>query len=199
MKKITTLLTLLIVNIISAQSNVSLSSATPDDYTNNNHITDVDNKLDPFVGIWQWTNGTEILTIKMVKKLNYNPNSLNNYFYDVILGGLKYEKNNVVLYDNLNFTTSNNVQINSNYSDILGSYRNSNVNLRIFMSDRHKNRNLEGYFTLQFDPNSIPIGQTVFTARLNVRAYSKRFLTPNEPAPLPGISFPYDVILTKIP
>ncbi|WP_374672842.1 DUF6705 family protein [Flavobacterium sp. NRK F10] len=48
--------------------------------------TDTDGVLDPFVGTWQWIDGTNTFTIKFVKKTNWNPLNLNNYTEDIILG-----------------------------------------------------------------------------------------------------------------
>lgn len=192
MKNIITFIATLMFGVISAQTTISLETATPNDYKNNNYIKDITGVLNPFVGTWQWTSATDTLTIKFVKKTEWNPQNFSDYKADLILGSYKYIKNGIVLYDNLNFTTNDMFLLNENFAKIIGSYESGNK-LRIFMTDKVKHRDLMGYFTINLVTYPNPA-----TAQLEVRAHGKKVLAPGEQPALPGESFPYNITLIKI-
>ncbi|MCO6173696.1 hypothetical protein NHF50_01420 [Flavobacterium sp. NRK F10] len=197
MKNILTFLALLSMSLLSAQTIVPLSSATPDDYfSGNTYIKDINGMLDPFVGTWQWTDGTNTFTIKFVKKTQWNPQNFNPYTKDVILGSYKNIQNGVVTYDHLNFSTEDADFLTENYATIITSYDSPTI-LNINMTDKEKNKKLSGYFYLQYDPNLTAVGQ-VFTAKLEVHPMENRFSSPNAQPVLSGYSFPYTMILTKM-
>lgn len=195
MKNIITFLAIVSINLLCAQTIVPLSSATPDDYGNNNYIKDTDGVLAPFVGIWKWTDGNNTFTIKFVKKTGWNPQNFNNYTKDIILGGYKNIQNGTVTHDHLIFSTDEAQLLTENYARIIASYDSSTI-LRIEMSDEEKNKLLSGYFYLN-PPTLTSTGDILQTAKLEVHPREKWVSSPNEQPALSGYSFPYTMILIK--
>jgi hypothetical protein len=196
MKHVLTILVVLSISLLSAQTIVPLSSATPDDYGNNNYIKDTTGVLNAFVGTWQWTDGNNTFTLKFVKKTQWNPQNFNNYKKDIILGSYQNIQNGIVTYDNLNFSTDDSQLLNENYATALASYDSPTI-LSIDMGDQEKHKQLSGYFYLQYIPNLIMEGQTL-TAKLEVHPRENWSPSLNAQPALSGYSFPYTMILTKI-
>lgn len=71
-----------ILQISSAQS-----QWTPGSYKTNSNI-------DKFVGTWQWTSGSDVLTIKFVKIKYLNPS---DYYEDLLFGCHEYIQNGTVV------------------------------------------------------------------------------------------------------
>lgn len=91
------------------QATYSLSTYTLDNLKNNNYIKDTNGILNPFVGTWKWTdpsNPNTIFTVVLTKEQHWNPNNINNYYKDVILGTYKYVVNGVILIDALSYTST---------------------------------------------------------------------------------------------
>jgi hypothetical protein len=71
------------------------------------YYKDINNKLNPFVGVWRYTNGNTLLEIHIQKRENYFFTSF-NYSADVLLGEVKYIENGVLKIDRLqNFNANN--------------------------------------------------------------------------------------------
>jgi hypothetical protein len=80
------------------------------DLKSGDYIKDTNNRLNPYVGTWQYNNGSgTILTIKMQKKSQLISISRNgNYrYFDKIITTYKLVKNGVTLVDNLNLPIPN--------------------------------------------------------------------------------------------
>ena len=64
------------------------------------YYKDIQNLLDPFVGIYVYSNGTTYLKFEFRKKIM---SSMNNYCYeDLIIGEYQYIKNNIIIADTRN-------------------------------------------------------------------------------------------------
>lgn len=199
MKKKLIILTTLLISLSScAQTIKPLASATRNDYANGNYIKDTSGLYNPFVGTWQWTNGTNTLIFKFEKKANYNPLNDADFSDDVLLGGYKYIENGVTITDCLTFTTNN--IYSSTHAKILGSLQcaqNIFDELTINMQDVAKHKSIFGVFKLLYNPTVMQDFEFVPTAQLSLQPRENSFPSVTNP-PLPGESFPYNVILTKI-
>lgn len=201
MKNIAIIL-ILFISSCKAQTIVSLSTCTSNDYGNNNYIQDVDGVLDPFVGTWRWTDTAtnSEFTVVFVKKLQYNPENRFNYEEDTIMGGYKYIQNGVLIIDNSNFTTEFNSSIPSsfiNYALILANISSPFERLTLSLTDRVKNKNCQGNFDF-INPQPHPSGG-VFSNQAHWKIWDREHWNIEGLDPLPvGFSIPTDVILTKI-
>ena len=107
MKNIFYTLVLLLTMFCQAQQTISLTNYQPKYARNNNYIKDIDGKLDPFVGTWEWNNGSgTIFRIKFIKAIRNKTMATDKYFMDDIFGGYQYIVNGVELVNTLNFTTT---------------------------------------------------------------------------------------------
>jgi len=124
MKNITILLLLLITISCKAQTiNLKNKNGTRIDGA---YYKDVDNQLDPFVGTYQLmsNNGNDEMTIVFKKFVDHNNNKFRQ---DILVGEIKFKKEGVLYFDNLN-------KINANYDfkhrhDIAGNTLMSNTTL----------------------------------------------------------------------
>ena len=96
---------------ISCGAQTTYSLSNPDaKYENNNHIKDIEGILDKFVGTWQWTDGTNKLTIIFTKILDWKISD-RDFYEDKIIGNYKYEiVGGSIITNTLNF---NSTDINS--------------------------------------------------------------------------------------
>lgn len=199
MKKTLIILTTLLISLSScAQTIKPLATATRNDYANGNYIKDTSGLYNPFVGTWQWTNGTNTLIFKFEKKANYNPLNDAGYSKDVILGGYKYIENGITITDCLTYTTND--FLSPTYAKILASlYCCQTVfdELTINMKDMAKNKLIYGDFKLLYNPSGPQDVELVPTAQLKLRPRENSFPDVANP-PLTGESFPYNIILTKV-
>ena len=199
MKKTLIILATLLISFSScAQTIKPLATATSNDYANGNYIKDTTGLYNPFIGTWQWTDGVNTLTIKFEKKENNSIPNISNYSKDILLGGYKYIENNITIADCLSYTTSD--VLSDNFAKILGSMYCCNYDftvIQINMYDITKHKSLQGNFKLLYNPSAPQDIEFIPTAQLTLQARENRFPDATNP-PLPGESFPYNVILTKI-
>ena len=102
MKKIILNTFLLIAITVNSQTIVPLESY---DGTRepNAYYKDINNALDPFVGTWEFNEGSTTFKIVLNKAtMTEVPNTEVPYFEDVLYGEYKYVQNNVVLINTLN-------------------------------------------------------------------------------------------------
>ena len=146
------ILSILIITSISckAQTTYSLSNYDTSVLKNNNYIKDFDGILDKFVGTWKWTDSTNPNTyfiVQFVKVEHRNPNNINNFYQDDILGNYKYVVNGVEITNTLNYN-SNDIYSN-NYPVILSNigklpFKDLNIN----MSDVLKHKTCSASFEI---------------------------------------------------
>ncbi len=201
MKNIITLVFLLTLIAFNCKAQtISLTNVNWLTVPDGAYVKDTDGKLSAFVGTWQWTNGNDEFTVVFVKKEMYNLENTNDYSEDKLLGSYRYIKNGVEVANNLNFTTSfdvNDISTFSNYADIITTNHSDFKGLQMQVYDKVKHKNLGGSFEL-INPLTLPNGNFSATeARWKLR--EKEFISVNgEPAlPEDGIGLPNDIILTK--
>ena len=201
MKNIAILLILFITSC-KAQTIVSLSTATSWDYGHNNYVQDTDGVLNPFLGTWRWTDTStnSEFTVVFIKKEMHNPENMNDYKEDIIMGGYKYIHNGVLIIDCTVFTTSFNSAIPSsftNYAPILSNISAPFESLSLNLSDKIKGKACHGSFDF-INPEPHPSGG-IFSNQARWKIWDREHWTVNGVNPLPvGFSIPTDVILTKI-
>lgn len=102
MKKIILNTFLLIAITVNSQTIIPLESY---DGTRepNSYYQDINNVLDPFIGTWEFTEGSTIFRIVLNKaSMAEVPNTEVPYFEDILYGEYKYVQNNVVMINTLN-------------------------------------------------------------------------------------------------
>ncbi|TQD40664.1 DUF6705 family protein [Haloflavibacter putidus] len=201
MKNIITLVFLLTLIAFNCKAQtISLSNVNRLNIPDGAYVKDTDGKLNAFVGTWQWTNGSDEFTVVFVKKLMDNGNGASSYYEDFILGGYRYIENGIEVANNLNFTTSfdvNDISTFANYAKIITSPYNNFKTLRMQVGDVVKHKSLGGSFEL-INPLTLPNGN--FTAtEAHWKLREKEFISVNGKPALPeeGIGLPNDIILTK--
>ena len=70
------------------------------DFQSGFYYKDLNNKLNPYVGTWLYTNGSTSLKIVIKKKEHFFFSSL-NYYSDLLVGDFQYIENNTVIQDRL--------------------------------------------------------------------------------------------------
>lgn len=65
------------------------------------YLKDVENKLQPFVGTWQWTDGSSTFTV-VIEKIEMVYESYSNNYSDYLVGKYKYVENGVEIVNTLN-------------------------------------------------------------------------------------------------
>ncbi|MCO6175417.1 hypothetical protein NHF50_10220 [Flavobacterium sp. NRK F10] len=93
------LFTILIVfTFISCKAQIVPLDASYWEYPQGTYIKDTFNEMDKFVGTWQYTQGTDTLTIVLQKKIHiYN----GEYYEDFLNGGYRYVSNGVEIVNTL--------------------------------------------------------------------------------------------------
>lgn len=194
MKKLLMLLFFVVSYSCKAQQTIPMSMDYTNYLKNNNYIKDTNNDLNKFIGTWKWINPTNSNTyfeINFFKVLYWNPNNINNFFEDTILGNYKYVENGVIITNTLTWNTYNDLYSNT-FPVIL-----SNVEKPLFkellinMRDVAKNKTCEANF------NIIDLNATTLTANWKLISTDQIRVGNNLPAVQPGFSIPTDIVLTK--
>lgn len=115
----------------------------------NGNITN--NSLNKFIGTWQWTGGTDTLTI-VLKKENVLLPFPENSRVDLIIGFHKYKKANMVVESSLEFSQTN---YTDKHSTILGGNDNGNNTLSATIRDISKNKLSSLTLTLNTSENQL--------------------------------------------
>ena len=197
MKKMKNYNILILVAFISlsckAQTTYPLSNYNTAVLKNNNYIKDFEGILDKFVGTWKWTdtsNPNTYLSVEFVKVVHWNPNNINNFFEDTILGNYKYVLNGVVISNTLNYNSTD--LYSNNHPVIMANigkppFKDLDINMR----DVIKNKTCYADFKI-IDLNA----STLSATWKMIQKEGIRFgtgLTPIQP----GFSIPSDVVLIK--
>jgi hypothetical protein len=82
------------IHICNAQTIYDITDNRPDLGTYNFYMKDTNNLLDPFVGTWVYSNGSESITMVLKKKIKFKYSSV-SVFEDLLYGGYRYVQNGV--------------------------------------------------------------------------------------------------------
>ena len=190
MKKVILLLIFAVSFSCKAQQTIPMSQDYTNYLKNNNYIKDTNNDLDKFVGTWKWispTNSNTYFEIVYFKVLYWNPNAINNYFEDKVLGNYKYVENGVIITNTLNWNTYNDLY-SSTFPAIIGNdVKPQFKDLLINMSDVAKSKTCKADFKI------IDLNATILTASWKMKYTDGWRIAPVQP----GFSIPTDIILVK--
>jgi hypothetical protein len=168
MKKISSVI-LIIFTFISckAQQTVSLD-ASYWEYPHGTYIKDINNEMDKYAGTWQYTHGTDTLTIVIQKKIHVFDGE---YYEDFLSGEYRYVSNGVEVVNTLP-VLNDPANINGDNSNIQGRYL---INNTIYLVCNDCNSN-EKRFKLSFwDPE-----RNYLSLSLVLRYLPQSFGTPEK-------------------
>ncbi|RSK41773.1 DUF6705 family protein [Mangrovimonas spongiae] len=132
------ILTLIILFTLSCKAQSPIvniaSDYDSDDIVDGCYLKDVNNSFAPFIGTWQWTNGTDTLTI-VFSKIEMVYNNLSEMYTDQLIGKYKYVENGVEIFNTLDYdiNANNAWDLHPNYpkrmlAPMLGAcYRNTTL------------------------------------------------------------------------
>ena len=191
MKNIIKIIIILFVTSSSrAQTNIiDLAQTASVSYNYNNgstYIEDVNNIMNPYVGTWKYTQGNKEFILTLIKQVKYHYNQGNdNYYEDRLIGYYVYKESGVIIASTLNDN------LNSDYllKVELSMYAGNKV---ISIEDYLKNKKYLGYF-LNINNNQIKI--LLKEQERLIRVKEGQPMPTN--MPLPGNTFPLEMILTK--
>ena len=190
MKKYLILLLFYVCFSCKAQETIPMSQDYTDYLKNNNYIKDTNNDLDKFVGTWKWINPANPNTyfeIIFFKVTYWNPNNINNYFEDAILGNYKYIENGIIFTNTLTWNSYNDLYSNTFPVIMSNPEKPLFKELLINMRDVAKNKNCKADFKI------IDLTASVLTATWKMSYVEGWRITPVQQ----GFSIPTDIVLTK--
>ena len=200
MKKIIFILTIIATLSCKAQSPI-ISMV---DYENNDdleltdgcYLKDVENKFQPFVGTWEWTDGSSTFTIVIEKlELVFKPHS--NIYSDYLIGKYKYVENGVEIVNTLNDVVNASNMWNGATVSMWNAGYDSDTVSRFSLKDFGKQKRGNAKFVLTEYLTDIGDGSIVATkAQWTLKDIEKSPLTAYDPSTA-GFSMPTNVELTK--
>lgn len=170
MKKITLILSLCLLSLCCKAQTPILSFT--DYYVNdesdveNMYIKDTEGLLNPYIGIWEWQNGNDIITIQFEKfDMEYYTDSRISLYRDRLKGKVKYIENGQEVFNN--FTTGEyplslskpmprNQKISFTFKDPLMNSKYGHVNITLI----NNNTQLKFYLRNREGPQLILPGET---------------------------------------
>lgn len=189
MKKIITLFTLVFVFNLNAQtSTINISEGSRMSSPIGTYIKDINNVFTPYIGIWKYQNGNEILTIKLEKVTKYYDPKFKVYF-DFIKGNYSYtiDGGNTYIINTLTNNPNNTPEGNPIYTSD-PTFSENIFGFNFIMKDLIKNKSCRA--SLQFYQNNS--NQIYFKLQP-----SKHFESFDEEQILNNESIPINIILTK--
>lgn len=148
------LTTLLIFLVTISCKSQSVRNLEMEDYNfeSGYYYKDINNRLNPFVGVWRYTKGNTLLELSIQKKENYFFNSL-NYSTDILLGEVKYIQNGIVKIDRV-----------------------QNININNFSGSVHENFSIVGKFIIPTTTSPYCVECSPFYKRIEINFHD--FLEP---------------------
>ena len=178
-----------------AQTTYPLSNYDTKNLKNNNYIKDTEGVLNPFVGTWEWTNGSNTtFRVVLTKKEHWNASGFNKFYSDEILGGYRYIENGTLIVDRLTYTTdfTSDTSTWAAFSSILGSVSYpETTKLKISIYDKLKSKSCLATMVMEVSQNG---GLQAHWILFDHETGNFSGATKQQ-----GFSIPTDVILTKLP
>lgn len=178
------------------------SNYQTEDIVDGCYLKDVNNTFAPFVGTWQWTNGTDTLII-VFEKIEMAYENLSEMYYDKLIGKYKYIQNGVEIINNLNYDINSNnlfdvhpTYTNGALTPILGARYHNEIYGSFHFSDYLKNKSENMRFellNLVTNPNG---SFTVSQAKL-ILTNSEHWNINGQNHRDPDFTIPNNVTLTK--
>ena len=190
MKKIILTLIILTCAITKSSAQTNIVDVSSDNYVvdspSGTYIKDIYNIFTPFIGVWKYQNGNEILIIKFEKVTKYYHTEYGNY-QDFIKGNYSYTQDGGATFITNTIITNANINdpnINSFYTPRPKTSSSLDMN---FIDDVYE-KSCDALFTF------LTGSTTQMTMQLKNR--SRGFILP-EVAPNRNFSIPNNVVLTK--
>ena len=178
-----------------AQTTYPLSNYDVFNLKNNNYLKDTEGVLNPFVGTWEWTNGSNTtFRVVLTKKEHWNASGFNKFYSDEILGGYRYIENGTLIVDRLTYTTdfTSDTSTWAAFSSILGSVSYpETTKLKISIYDKLKSKSCLATMVMEVSQNG---GLQAHWILFDHETGNFSGATKQQ-----GFSIPTDVILTKLP
>lgn len=204
MKNIILTLTIFFALSCKAQSPIIdiSSDYDSDDIVDGCYLKDVNNSFAPILGTWQWTNGTDTLTIEF-EKISMAYNNLSEIYSDEIVGKYHYVENGVEVINTLNYNINASNVFDAHPTYIYrsltpikgGRYHNENYGWFHF-SDYLKNKSERMKFELlDLFPN--PDGSYNATQAKLILTNSEHWNINGQNPRDPEFTIPNNIILTK--
>ena len=167
-----------IIDVNSGETVATVSSGT--------YISDINNTFTPFLGIWKYQNGNEILVVVLEKVTQHYYPEFGSYD-DFIKGNYSYSTNGGLTYST-NTILSNLSVDNPSSNSFFSPGPNSPEELHMRFRDEIYNKSCEALF------NFLPGSTTQMTMKLS--NVGRGYILPETP-PNPNFSIPNNVVLTK--
>jgi hypothetical protein len=199
MKNIILILTIIATLSCKAQSPIiSMVDYENDDdieLTENCYLKDVENKLLPFVGTWQWTNGTNTFTVVIERlEMVFEPHT--NTYSDYLIGKYKYVENGIEIINNL----SNNINATNMWTGadvpISNAGYDSDTESRLLFIDYIKQKRCNVKFELTEYLTDLNGNISATKAQWNLYDKERTVINGENQTPV-GFSVPTDVELIK--
>jgi hypothetical protein len=145
----------------------------------------IDNQIDKFVGIWQWTSGQDTVTIRLKKLKYYLTNTEKPFYSDNLIGTHRYVKNGVVVEDNMNQF----INLGQNYKGTLFGWSNKRVSdtLTVYCTFEDVTKHKLELIDMKYIPGVVPQMSWLLYNRTGI----------DRPGKLPGLTLPSVLTLTK--
>ena len=152
MKNILFILTILLMLSCKAQTIISLYAPGSNRPQSPYYMKDVDGDMNPYVGTWQWVNGTSSLTIQLIK-VEMAPDGFGD-FSDYLIGEYRYVENGVEMVNTLpvTYTSGENPYGRDKHSIGIGNITTVNRGFPPCLTCPQGTRYMLGYFS---DPTRI--------------------------------------------
>ena len=181
--------------VAQAQTTYPLSNYDVFNLKNNNYLKDTEGVLNPFVGTWEWTNGSNTaFRVVLTKEEHWDGGNVSDYYVDKILGGYRYIENGALIVDRLTYTTdfTSDTSTWAAFSSILGSVSYpETTKLKISIYDKLKSKSCLATMVMEVSQNG---GLQAHWILFDHETGNFSGATKQQ-----GFSIPTDVILTKLP
>ncbi|WP_223034720.1 DUF6705 family protein [Hanstruepera marina] len=177
---------------------ISMTNYENDDdieLTDGCYVKDVENKYAPFLGIWEWVEGNNVLTI-IVEKVELVNRPHSNHFRDYLVGKYKYVENGVEIINTLDCNiTSTNMWDGATVPFYTSGYYSDTELIFDFIdiiNEKFSNSSIE-----LINPLEVPGGGIIATEAHWRISNKEQKMINNLPNISEGFSIPTDVVLTK--
>ena len=152
------------------------------------YLKDTTNEMDKYTGTWEWTQGSRIFTITLMKQKNLiNDFGNSNYYRDRLVGYYKYWENGVLIADTSSEDLTQDYGISVHFTLNCHNHITS-----IAFKDYKKFKDFDVMLT---SLSSTQIKMKMEGMEHVIMIINGMQSPPN--APLPGSTFPMEMVLTK--
>ena len=199
--RVTVLLFLLIGVYCNAQQPIISMEARENDYsielTPGCYYKDTTNAYQPFVGTWEWTDGSSTLTL-VFEKIEMVYVHFSDIYEDYLVGKYKYVEDGIVVVNTLDNVVNSTNFWSGAYVPIYGSGHPSDLTSHFQFSDYAKEKLGNGRLEITEYLTQSNGSILATKADWSLRGKGGIYIEGISPEIQPGFSIPTDVTLTKI-